>query len=203
MKTLIAETPATRGPLDPTAFSAIETLRHGQQIEIRALRAVDEDGLKAAIARISSRSLYRRFFGPKRHFTEKETAHFMNVDFVGHVALVAVVGGRIVGGGRYIVVRPGLAELAFAVIDEYQGQGLGAALLRHLISLARAAGLTQFLADVMPDNHPMLAVFAKSGLCVSTRREHGLIALTLDLADAGRGNSPIAPSQKPQRTIPP
>jgi GNAT superfamily N-acetyltransferase len=203
MTTLIAKTPATRGPLDPAAFSAIETLRHRQEVEIRALRAIDEDGLKAAIAHISSRSLYRRFFGHKRHFTEKETAYFMNVDFVAHVALVAIVGGRIIGGSRYIVVRPGIAELAFAVIDEYQGQGLGAALLRHLISLARAAGLTQFVADVMPDNDPMLAVFAKSGLRVSTRREHGRIALTFDLADAGPGNPPIAPSQKSQRTTPP
>jgi GNAT superfamily N-acetyltransferase len=203
MTTLIAKTPGMRGVLDPAAFSAIETLRHGQQVEIRALRAIDEDGLKAAIARISSRSLYRRFFGPKRHFTEKETAYFMNVDFVGHVALVAVADGRIIGGGRYIVVRPGIAELAFAVIDEYQGQGLGAALLRHLISLARAAGLTRFLADVMPDNNPMLAVFERSGLRVGTRHEHGLIALTLDLTDAGPANAPVAPPPKPERTMPP
>jgi GNAT superfamily N-acetyltransferase len=34
----------------------------------------------------------------------------------------------IVGGGRYVLVEPGKAKVAFAVIDEYQGQGIGAAL---------------------------------------------------------------------------
>jgi GNAT superfamily N-acetyltransferase len=67
----------------------------------------------------------------------------VNVDFTDHVALVAVVkeGGRrmIIGGGRYIVVRPGTAELAFAVVDKYQGRGIGAALMRHLAALARDA----------------------------------------------------------------
>ena len=29
----------------------------------------------------------------------------------------------IVGGGRYIVIQPGQAEVAFAIIDAYQGLG--------------------------------------------------------------------------------
>ncbi len=47
----------------------------------------------------------------------------------------------IIGGGRYIVEQPGKAEIAFAVVDEYQGQGIGAALMRHLSGIAREAGL--------------------------------------------------------------
>ena len=69
----------------------------------------------AAVRRSSARSLYRRFFGLKRHFSEQEIAFFLNVDFVSHVALVAVIdeGGRpvIIGGGRYIVEQPGKAVL--------------------------------------------------------------------------------------------
>jgi GNAT superfamily N-acetyltransferase len=44
--------------------------------------------------------------------------------------VVVEEGGRsmIVGGGRYVLVEPGKAKVAFAVIDEYQGQGIGAAL---------------------------------------------------------------------------
>jgi RimJ/RimL family protein N-acetyltransferase len=181
--TLAAE---TRGSFDPAGYSATETLRDGRQVEIRALRPADEDGLKAAVARISSKSLYRRFFGPKRFFSEKEVAHFVNVDFVTHVALVAVADDHgqpaIVGGGRYVVVRPGAAELAFAIVDEYQGLGLGAAMLRHLIAIARRTGLTELVASVLPDNRPMLAVFEKSGLPVSTRREHGAVNVTLGLS---------------------
>src|SRR5262245_3677637 len=128
----------------------------------------------AAIDRIGAQSLYRRFMGAKRGFSEKERAFFLNVDFVNHVALVAVVkeGDRasIVAGGRYIIEEPGMAEVAFAVVDDYQGKGIGAVLLRHLAAIARKAGLKEFTAEVLSDNTPMLKVFERSGLRVSSQR---------------------------------
>lgn len=91
-------------------YSAFETLRDGSRIEIRALRPDDQAGLIAAVGRTSAQSLQRRFFGLKRTFTDQEVAFFMNVDFVNHVALLALIheGDRsvIAGGGRYIVMRP-------------------------------------------------------------------------------------------------
>jgi RimJ/RimL family protein N-acetyltransferase len=100
--------------------------------------------------------------------------------------LVAVVeeGGRpaIIGGARYIVVEPGKAEVAFVVVDEYQGQGLGTLLMRHLAELARAAGLRQLIAEILPDNASMLKVFEKSGCRVSTRREPQVVHVALDLS---------------------
>ena len=104
-------------------YSAFETLRDG--IEIRALRPDDRADLIAAVSRSSAQSLYRRFFAVKRDFAEPEIEFFLNVDFVDHVALVAVVyesGRRVIAGGaRYVVAQPGKAEVAFAV-DQYQGQ---------------------------------------------------------------------------------
>ena len=88
----------------------------------------------------------------------------------------------IAGGGRYVVIKPGQAEVAFAVVDQFQGQGIGAALLRHLSSLARKAGLREFVAEVLPDNAAMLKVFEKSGLEVATRRESQTIHVVLQLA---------------------
>ena len=139
----------------------------------------------AAVRRTSKESIYRRFFGPKREFTDKEIDFFTNIDFIDHVALVAVVeqpeGPTIVGGGRYIVVQPGTAELAFAVVDQYQGQAIGAALLRHLISIARAARLKEFIAEVLPSNTPMLKLFGKCGLPMSTKREGAAVRVALQL----------------------
>ena len=68
------------------------------------------------------------------------------------------------------------AEVAFAVVDPYQGQGIGAALLRHLVTIARAASLRELIAEVLPDNMPMLKVFEKSGIHVASKREAGLPA---------------------------
>jgi RimJ/RimL family protein N-acetyltransferase len=161
--------------LEAANYSAFETLRDGRRVEIRALRPDDRADLIAAVDRTSAQSLYRRFFGVRRGFTDQEIAFFLNVDFVNHVALVAVVGEggypTIVGGGRYVVVQPGTAEVAFAVVDEYQGQGIGAALMRHLAAIACRVEVKQFIAEVLPDNNPMLKVFEKSGFRLSTTRE--------------------------------
>jgi ribosomal protein S18 acetylase RimI-like enzyme len=172
--------------VDAARYSAIEVMRDGRPVEIRAVRPDDRAGLAAAVGRVSTESLYRRFFAVKRSFTEQETAYFVDVDFVNHVALVAVVeeDGQpmIAGGGRYVVGQPGQAEVAFAVVDQYQGQRIGAALMRHLVAIARAAGLKELIAEVLPDNVSMLNVFEKSGLSPVTRRESGVVHVRLRLS---------------------
>ena len=133
--------------MDFASYSATETVRDGRAVEIRAQRSEDREGMHAAIARFSSGALYRRFFGVRRQFSEKETDYFLDIDFVNHVALVAVANDAgqptIVGGARYVVVQPGQAEVAFAIVDAYQGLGIGSALMRQLATLGREAGLRE------------------------------------------------------------
>jgi len=172
--------------LDPSHFSIIETLRNGRRVEIRAQRPQDREDLEAAIARMSDESLYRRFFGARRHFSEKEAEYFLNINFVNQVALVVVAeeNGKqsIAGAGRYVVIHPGRAEVAFAVVDEYQGQGAGAALMRNLAAIARQAGLNELIAEVLGSNSAMLKVFERSGLRMTTRREGPVVHVMLGYA---------------------
>ncbi|HSD42732.1 MAG TPA: GNAT family N-acetyltransferase [Burkholderiales bacterium] len=171
--------------MNASEYSAVETLRNGRRVEIRALKPADRAGLLEAVAHMSEEARYRRFFAPKRSFTEKEIEYYLDVDFVNHVALVAVVddaaGPVIAGGGRYIVSEPGRAEVAFSVDDAHQGQGIGSTLMRHLVTIARAVGLKVLCAEVLPENAPMLKVFERCGLAVATRREAGVVHVTLSL----------------------
>ena len=171
--------------MTPANYSAHEYLRDGRPVEIRALRPDDEPDMLAAIDRTGAESLQRRFFVTKRGFSEKEKAFFMNIDFVDHVALVAVIdeGGRpaIVGGSRYVVTDAGVAEVAFVVIDSCQGQGIGALLTRHLTGLARAAGLKELVADVLPGNVAMRKVLEKFGFRTARSMDPQVVHLTLPL----------------------
>ncbi len=166
-------------------YSAIETARDGRRVEIRALRPDDRPALEAAVERASAHSLYRRFFAVRTMFTEEQADYFVNVDFKTHVALLAVVdeGGHpaIVGGGRYVLVGQDRAEIAFMILDAYQGKGIGALLLRHLTVIARKAGLRQFIAEVLSENLPMLKMFERCGLRMSAQAEADVIHVTLDL----------------------
>jgi RimJ/RimL family protein N-acetyltransferase len=167
-------------------YSAVERLRNGRPVEIRALRPEDKSEMLAAVGRTSTQSLRRRFFVPKKGFSEQEIAFFLNIDFANHVALVAEVDEDghpvIAGGGRYIVVRPGQAEIAFMVIDAYQGQGIGTILMRHLAALARSAGLQELIAEILPENTAMLKLFNRSGFRPGSKRDHQIIHMVLQLA---------------------
>jgi GNAT superfamily N-acetyltransferase len=170
---------------EASSYRAVEHLRDGRQIEIRALRPDDEPDMLAAIGRTSTQSLQRRFFVVKRGFSPQEIDFFMKIDFRNHVALVALADedGRptIVGGGRYVVVEPGRAEVAFVVIDGYQGQGLGAHLMRHLAGIARDAGLAELIAEVLPENTAMRKVFGKFGFRPARGRDPQVIHLVMQL----------------------
>jgi GNAT superfamily N-acetyltransferase len=169
----------------PESYSATERLRDGREVEIRALRPDDRNDMLAAVGRTGTQSLQRRFFVVKRGFSEREIAFFMDIDFVNHVALVALAeeDGRrvIVGGGRYIVIEPGKAEIAFVVIDDCQGQGLGTLLMRHLAVLARKAGLKELVAEVLPENAAMRKVFGKFGFQARQNRDPHVLHLVLTL----------------------
>jgi len=167
-------------------YSAVEHLRDGRPIEIRALRPGDREAMLAAIGRTSTQSLQRRFFAPKKGFSEQELAYFLNIDFEAHVALIAQIEEdghpAIAAGGRYIVVVPGQAEIAFVVVDAYQSQGIGTILMRHLEQLARGAGLKELIAEVLPENTAMLKVFRKFGFRPSLKRTPQVVHLALQLS---------------------
>jgi RimJ/RimL family protein N-acetyltransferase len=87
----------------------------------------------------------------------------------------------VIGGARYVAVQPGKAEVAFALIDDYQGHGIGAALLRHLAVIARNAGVEELIAEVLPDNLPMVKVFENSGFPMSRKHDLQVVHVSLRL----------------------
>jgi GNAT superfamily N-acetyltransferase len=167
--------------MDASLYCAPATLRDGSAVTIRAQRRSDREGMRSVLVAMDPESIRRRFFAPRHSFSEAEVQRFLDIDFVQHVALVAVADDVIVGGGRYIVTEPGVAEVAFGVGDGCQGRGLGRLLLDHLVAIAREQGLTRLVAEVLEENAPMLAVFRKSGLQAASRRQDGVLHVTLDL----------------------
>jgi len=171
--------------VEAAEYSIREHLRDDRPIIIRALRPDDRAEMLAAIGHTSMQSLQRRFFVPKKGFSEREMAFFLNIDFESHVAIVAEIpedGSPVIaGGGRYIAIQPGQAEIAFVVIDAYQGQGIGTILMRHLAVLARDAGLKELVAEVLPENTAMLKLFKKFGFRPDAKGSPQVVHLTLQL----------------------
>jgi GNAT superfamily N-acetyltransferase len=149
------------------------------------LRAIDpEDG--AALVRFHSRlvpeSVRRRYFYPHLKLSSGEVTHLTHVDGRDRAAFVIVHGSEIVAVARYNRLDdPAIAEVAFVVADEYQHHGIAAMLLRRLVRTARIAGITQFCAEVLAENAPMMSVFYNAGFPISQSRERDVVELTLQI----------------------
>lgn len=172
--------------MEAPGYSVVETLRDGSSILIRAIRANDKMRLLQHFQGLSTRSVYYRFSGIKRSLTHDDLCRLTQMDFVKHVGLAATVGAgeyeRFIGVGRYFrTENTSRAEIAFAVLDEYQGHGIGTLLLSHLARIAQRNGLTEFTADVLGTNRQMLEVFANSGFSFHDSYESGVVRVTLDI----------------------
>jgi RimJ/RimL family protein N-acetyltransferase len=173
---------------DARRYRVDETLRDGTRVTIRAVSPADAELLAKAFAGLDPRSVYTRYFALKKALTDAELAHVAEIDFVREVMLVATVpttpDESIVATARYVVLdgtKPIAAEIAFTVEEDYQGRGLAGRLLDHMIAIGRKSGVGRFMAEVLPENRAMRAVFARAGNGMRERRDAGVVHVELDL----------------------
>jgi acyl-CoA synthetase (NDP forming)/GNAT superfamily N-acetyltransferase len=120
-----------------------------------------------------------RFFGSSRTAPEREAERVCREPDGRHVALLALSQGEVVGCASYEAEAGGTAEIAFAVADRMHHKGIATLLLEHLVSRARAGGITAFTAQTLTGNIPMLRVFAAAGLPVRRQTQDGVVNVTI------------------------
>lgn len=133
---------------------------------IRAIAPSDRAALRAAFERLSEASRYRRFLSPMDRLTDSQLDHLTKLDQRDHVALVAVDpadSGEILGVARFVRSGERVAEPAIAVVDEWQGQGLGTELLQALTTRARDEGVERYEALILAENEPVLRLLSRVG----------------------------------------
>ncbi len=147
----------------PRHWEADVLLRDGSTAHIRPIQPEDAQILVDFYSRVSDESKYYRFFSPMPKLSDRDVARFTQVDHVDRVAFVLLLSGEMIAVGRYDLVKPGEAEVAFLVEDRHQGRGIAQILLEHLAQAGRERGVDRFLAEVLPDNHKMINTFRDAG----------------------------------------
>jgi RimJ/RimL family protein N-acetyltransferase len=174
-----------REPPLPQPHGAHVRLRDGAQIVIRTVEPEDADQLKAGFERLGAVSRYRRFLTEIDHLTREQLEYLTNVDHANHEALAALDAASRTGIAIARYVRDPLdgaqAELAVVVADQWQGRGVGAALVARLAQRARAHGIKRFTAQVMVGNEPARRLLEGVGDIIDERRSGGSAELTLRL----------------------
>ena len=139
------------------------SLPDGTRVMLRPLGPGDALLLREAVLRLSERSRYLRFHGPKTELSDEELRHLTDVDGEERLALGAFSGQQLVGVGQFFRggAVPDAADLALTVADPFQGRGLGALLLARLRLAALERGIARFTGQVLDENRPMLGLLRK------------------------------------------
>ena len=177
-----------------TAAGVYALLADGTTVEIRPAGPDDFAAVKAMHAAMSPDNTYMRFFNMSRLAAETEARRVARRPEPGRAALLALAGPEVVGVASYAQENDSdkpneQAEIAFAVAENMHHRGIATLLLEHLVSYARAHGITTFVAHTLTENKAMLNVFADAGLPVTRRYTEGTYELTFPLPDAGAGTA--------------
>ncbi len=154
-------------------------------ILVRPLRWGERSPLLEVFDGLSERSRRLRFHGSKPRLLERDLLYLADVGCCGREAVAATdrETGRTVGIARFVRDADAPeAEIAFEVVDDWQGRGLGRELLGALGALAREQGILRFRALVAFGNAPALALVRRLGDEVAHRYEDGNVELVVRLA---------------------
>ncbi len=161
---------------------------------IRPIQPEDAPLLEDLFAALSPRSIYYRFFGPMKRLPKEMLARFTQIDYDREIAMVAIARGdgneKMLGVGRIIAQNvPKEAEFSVVVADSYHGKGVGAALLKSCLSIARGREIENIRGRVLPGNTGMLALGRKLGFSVRLDPVSKEYELALDLSSTGQGQN--------------
>ncbi len=149
-----------------------ETLALGGQrrVTLRPAHHSDAQALQDFYSALSPRSRLMRFHGAVNRLPDTVLRRFTHQVAHQHVALLATSGTAaglplLVGEARYVVDTTAAhsAEFAVAVADDWQGLGLGRAMIQRLCIHAQAEGLRSLHSVVMAGNEGMLGLLHQLG----------------------------------------
>lgn len=159
-------------------------LGDGREVVLRA--AVPQD--VAAIARLygelSPESFISRFFAGRP--APELVARLAGLDAPPGAGCVVAEPrhepGRLAAEARYVRLAGGAAEIGIAVLDSYQGAGLGRLLLDVLRERAGASGIERLRAIVSTANYPMLHLLGAYPWVLAEPTDEGVC---LEISTAG------------------
>jgi len=154
-------------------------------VALRPLRHGERKPVLDVFAGLSERSRRLRFLGSKPRLLERDVEWFVDVGCCGREAVLAIdeETGSTVGLARFVRDSDAPeAEIAFEVVDDWQGRGVGRQLVEELRELALLQGILRFRALIAHGNTPAFALVRGLGDELVRRYDGDGIELVVRLA---------------------
>jgi len=154
----------------PKELETYKIFADNLNVFFRPVKPVDERAVQEFFYSLSDKSIYRRFFHPKKAFHHVAIQLWANIDYAKNMIIVGIAkdgegSDKIIALGQYAITDESkkAAEVALAVADQYQNRGIGGFLLQHLACIAKEQGVARFTCEVLSENKVMLALLQKAG----------------------------------------
>jgi RimJ/RimL family protein N-acetyltransferase len=154
-------------------------------VVLRPLSRGERKPVLDVFAGLSERSRRLRFHGAKPRLAERDVDWLVDVGCCGREAVVAIdqATGRTIGLARFVRDADAPeAEIAYEVVDDWQGRGIGRRLLAELRTLALEQGILRFRALIAHGNRPAFALVHGVGEELRRAYEDGAVELVVRLA---------------------
>lgn len=158
----------------PSAWGTAFKLADGKEVNFRPIQSGDTEMLWKMISALSEKSLSNLVPPFTRERIEGWTS---NIDYDKVLTIVAVIEEkneqRIIGSAALVFNKQEIfrhrAELNITVQDNYQNMGIGTAMLKHLLNIARMKTLRKVTLLCNTDNDRAVHVYKKLGFEIEGR----------------------------------
>jgi len=154
----------------------------GKQVAFRAAKPVDDRRIQEHFYNMTPEDIQSRFFHEKTCFFRDDMEGMFQIDYVKDMTVVAVTGefgfGKVIGMGVYLLEPSrNIAEIAFSVSKEWQGQGIAGVIIGKLVEAARENGIAGLVAYTSMTNKGMINLFKKLPYRITTSVEEDMLVL--------------------------
>ncbi len=174
---------------------AVCELRDGTKVRLRPIGPEDREEFLLGFEHLSPQSRYLRFFTPLVEMPDRLVNRLLDTDDHHHIAIAAERFGPgerplgFLGVARLIrdTNEPECADIAVAVVDEFQRRGLGVCLLDELSRAGRRLGLRRFRALVLPENHAVKELLRRVGFESASHDSDGALVYEIPSSSSNTG----------------
>ncbi|MDO8787576.1 MAG: GNAT family N-acetyltransferase [Sulfuritalea sp.] len=167
------------------------------EFRLRSAEPEDRSRVSRFLAAMDREGLYMRHFA---HGEAPNLALLDRIDALDQRDRVAVLAvghdGEVLGQGEY-VAEHGAAEFAFMVLPRHRVRGIGTALLRALLDIGTAAGVTRMHGMIQASNRRALQLVRKNGFRVVRGDDATVVIVSRDLTPGSEARPEQAAKRYP------
>lgn len=165
--------------------ASMEEIREydGIKVTFRPVKASDVRPIQEHFYHMDEKDISSRFFHQRTTFFQDDLQSMYHINYIKNLTLVATtVEGhfeKVIGLGGYMLEPArNMVEVAFSVLQEWQGKGIALVILQKLADAAAENGLSGLVAYTSPRNASMIKLFNKLPYHVNTVFEDEFLVLT-------------------------